>query len=390
LNGTSSYETYQQLRGGAALSLSELLPISVAVGTQPCSTFGLHPALPLLKTLYDAGDASILANVGPLVEPTSKEEFLGTGDERRLPPALFAHNTQVKATQSVHAQNNVAKGVLGRLVDVVSSQSPSYKARAYSVSGIAKMLEGEVTQSVLDKKLGVRRLENRDALAPLIDNMTRYRSQSIFAETFAATLHEALASSEHLGAELEPLSLATTFPSESLAQQLEQTARVIKARAALGEERQVFFVSLGGFDTHASELESVAEKFAIVNEALTAFVDEMKAQGVWEQVALLEASDFGRTLGSNGAGTDHAWGGHYFLLGGGIDGARILGKYPSRLDETAEENIGRNHRMLPTTSWEMVWHGLCEWFGADVAQISSEILPNLDNFPVEGRLRLFS
>ena len=117
------------------------------------------------------------------------------------------------------------------------------QARAYSVSGIAKMLEGEVTQSVLDKKLGVRRLENRDALAPLIDNMTRYRSQSIFAETFAATLHEALASSEHLGAELEPLSLATTFPSESLAQQLEQTARVIKARAALGKEQRLTQIS---------------------------------------------------------------------------------------------------------------------------------------------------
>eukprot|EP00966_Prymnesium_polylepis_P309579 7153123-Prymnesium_polylepis.1 len=95
----------------------------------------------------------------------------------------------------------------------------------------------------------------------------------------------------------------------------------------------------------------------------------MRALGVWGDVAVLTASDFGRTLGSNGAGTDHAWGGHYWLAGGSVAGGQVLGTYPAALDESSEVNIGRNHRMLPTTPWEAVWHGLGQWFGAGEAAL---------------------
>jgi len=105
----------------------------------------------------------------------------------------------------------------------------------------------------------------------------------------------------------------------------------------------------------------------------------MRALGVWGDVAVLTASDFGRTLGSNGAGTDHAWGGHYWLAGGSVAGGQVLGTYPAALDESSEVNIGRNHRMLPTTPWEAVWHGLGQWFGAGEAALRA-VVPNAANF----------
>mmetsp|Transcript_84204 Transcript_84204/g.168087 ORF Transcript_84204/g.168087 Transcript_84204/m.168087 type:complete len:120 (-) Transcript_84204:508-867(-) len=112
----------------------------------------------------------------------------------------------------------------------------------------------------------------------------------------------------------------------------------------------------------------------------------MEAQGVWDQVAVLTASDFGRTLGSNGAGTDHAWAGNYMLLGGDVKGGQMLGEFPTNLDADSEVNIGRNGRLLPTTPWEAPWQGLAEWFGVPESQMAG-VLPNAANFPTE---RLFS
>jgi len=300
----------------------------------------------------------------------------------RVPRSLFAHNTQVRETQAVHALENNQDGVLGRLMDALAAQPQPYTSGAYSVAGIAKILEGDsVSQNILDRQTGVVRFENRDALASALANMTALKSEAVFAEHYAHILGDALSSTEALGDVLDNVSLTAPFAGHSLAQQLEQVARVVKARGQIGEERQTFFVSLGGFDTHASEHETVTEKFGEVNEALSSFVQEMKAEGVWDQVAVLTASDFGRTIGSNGAGTDHAWGGHYLAMGGSINGGRMFGRFPESLDPTSAVNIGRNHRILPTTPWEGIWSGLAEWFGATAAQISDIVLPNAKHFP---------
>ena len=150
-------------------------------------------------------------------------------------------------------------------------------------------------------------------------------------------------------------------PTDALAHSLthphtkSQVARVIKAHETIGEERQIFYVELGGFDSHASEQTQVQWKFGEIDAALAAFTEEMKAQGRWDETVVLTASDFGRTLGSNGAGTDHAWGGNYLLLGGALNGSQMLGKYPDSLNESSSVNIGRKHRILPTTPWEAVW-----------------------------------
>ena len=126
-------------------------------------------------------------------------------------------------------------------------------------------------------------------------------------------------------------------------------------------------------------------KLEQINVALEAFSSEMKALGVWDDVAVLTASDFARTLDSNGAGTDHAWGGNYMLLGGGVAGGTIHGKFPTSLLASSDVHVGRG-RLLPTTSWEAVWHGLAEWFGVPYEQLVS-VLPNSNNFPPEALFR---
>ena len=155
---------------------------------------------------------------------------------------------------------------------------------------------------------------------------------------------------------------------------------MIKARHKLNAERDTFYVEQNGFDTHNDEGDVVETKLAEVDDALMAFVQEMKNQGVWNKVLVLEASEFGRTLKTNGQGTDHAWGGNYFMLGGKVKGRRIHGQYPHDLTDDGPFSVKSSGRLLPTTSWEAIWHGVAEWFGVTPEEMDA-VLPNKQNFP---------
>jgi uncharacterized protein (DUF1501 family) len=148
--------------------------------------------------------------------------------------------------------------------------------------------------------------------------------------------------------------------------------------------REVFYVSEHGFDSHFVAMKpgtTVYSRLQSVDNAVRRLEEEMKAEGIWDDVVVVSASDFGRKLVSNGGGTDHAWGGHYFIAGGSVKGGQILGQYPSRLDETSELNIfNSGGRFIPSTSWEAVWHPIADWFSVDPKWMD-EVLPNLANFP---------
>lgn len=378
-SATALDQQYTDIRGDVALSKSQLNSIAVATGTQPCSTFGVHKKLQVLKSLYDDGDATFIANVGPLVEPLSKDEY--EAKTKLRPPQLFAHNTQQRAVKSTHPQDIYAKGVLGRLVEALSTQASGYRAGIYSTAGSTKMVEGSTTPvDIVDPNSGVRRFEQLDGLGSDLDLLLAHESTSVFGETHLAAIRDALHRTEGLGAALEEGgTLLTQWPDGGLSKQLKQVATVMAARTELSAERDAFYVELGGFDSHNDVAETIDEKFAEMDEALSAFVAELKAQGVWDSVALLSVSDFGRTLTSNGRGTDHAWGGNNFLVGGGLAGGKILGEYPSDITEDSPLNIGRG-RLIPTTSWEGVWYGLAQWLGVEEARLAS-VLPNLPNFP---------
>lgn len=214
---------YTTTRAHHAISKSQLLQISAGGGgggTQPCTKFGLHPQLTSLKAAYDAGDAAFIANIGTLVEPITKADFRCKKPPcKQLPPALFAHNTQVRVSppphtppwcllqptpphrllvwpglcgsppaqttraQNVHAQNSNAKGIIGRLVDALTSQSSPYRARKYSLNGLAKILEGATVPDVLGRD-GVDTLEAHAELGSYLTQMGEVHSHSLFAETF--------------------------------------------------------------------------------------------------------------------------------------------------------------------------------------------------------------
>merc|ERR1712146_114983 len=118
---------------------------------------------------------------------------------------------------------------------------------------------------------------------------------------------------------------------------------------------------MGGFDAHSMVESQMETSLAHVDEALASFAAEMKAQGLWDQVTIMQTSEFGRTLTSNGDGTDHAWGGNYFVAGGAVRGGQILGSFPSDLTDDGPLSLGQG-RLIPTTPWEGVWNAIGAWF----------------------------
>ena len=155
---------------------------------------------------------------------------------------------------------------------------------------------------------------------------------------------------------------------------------MIKAnQQSFRNEREAFYVSLGGFDVHADAMDKMHELMGWADSALESFEQEMKLQGLWDNVTIVQASEFGRTITSNGDGSDHAWGGNYWLAGGAVRGGQILGKYPTDLSNKGANNIGRG-RFLPTTSWEHIWNAVGEWFGVPESDMDG-VLPRRSNFP---------
>jgi uncharacterized protein (DUF1501 family) len=153
----------------------------------------------------------------------------------------------------------------------------------------------------------------------------------------------------------------------------------MKSRNGLEAKRDVFYTQHGGYDTHSDNGPTLTALLKEVDDAIGCFAVEMKSQGIWNNVTIASASEFGRTLTSNGLGTDHAWGANHFIAGGSVKGGRIHGQYPNDLTEAGILNVGRG-RLIPTTPWEGMWAGLAQWFGVTSQKIASSVLPNIGNF----------
>lgn len=401
------YEEYASIRGNdpenyMALQHSQLLPIELGTTAthqtpltpQPCKTFGLHPDLKHLKTLFDARDLAVLANVGPLVMPATKEDWdnRNKGGAKAFPVGVGGHNTMQKDTMTVHSKYRDAKGVLGRIAkvltadegDATAENAKGMKSQLYSLDGYAPMLDGSKLVPTIIGKDGLQRFHRYTNVADELKELAEFETESVYGETIAQLLQEALHSTETLGGFLNNATLGsgTRFPDSRLARQLEEVAKVIQLnKQTFNTERSAFYTATGGFDTHATV--DISALMTNLDDALEAFTHEMKGQGLWNDVTVVVASEFGRTLSSNAQGADHGWGGNYFVLGGDVNGKQMLGKYPSRLAEFESElNLGRGI-FLPTTPWEAVWSPIAQWLGVEDEQQLDEILPNKKHFPPE-------
>lgn len=383
---SDKFAEYHTARGEIALEKRTLLPITAQVrsrnSTQVCSRFGLHPGMTTVRRMYDAGDALWIANAGALDEPITKAEY--DAKLKRTPAQLFAHNTQTRFTQNLDARTSArGDGVLGRALDALSRAG--MVTGSYSIAGAGAIALEPVDSIPFDvfNAAGVTTISEFHAhLIPAIKNLTSRASASPFANTWSSLVGTTLNRTDELSQALASVSLEQPFAASgtSLGLQLKQVALLMKAnQQTFHNEREAYYVSLGGFDVHADAIGKMELLMSSVDDALASFEAEMQLQGLWNNVTIVQASEFGRTITSNGDGSDHAWGGNYWIAGGAVRGGQILGDFPADLSEDSDLNLGRG-RLIPTTSWEHIWSAIGEWFGVSNEGMSS-VLPRRANFP---------
>ena len=306
------YAEYRTVRGDVKLDPSDLLEFNTTMGTvQPCSTFGVHKSLDMVHELYQQGDAAFVANIGSLIEPIDRVSYYD--GSKQIPAQIFAHNMGQKAAQNLHPQVGSSKGVLGRMLDQLSAQPEGYQGGAYSIAGNAKITDGEKhAPDIISPSNGAVRFWGDLAgtgynpeLTPTIRRLLAPQSSSIFGETIAALHEAALDRSSLLADALDTVKLSETFGDTQVEQQFEQVAKLINVSSRLDTERGVYFVKIGSFDTHSDVGLILEEKLGQINSALRSFTKEMKAQRWWDHVTIFSISEFGRTITSNGLGTDH-------------------------------------------------------------------------------------
>ena len=413
---------------GSPARLGGVLPIvPTTARTAPgggTQTFALHPLMGSLQTMFNTDKRlAIISNVGPLVEPLTKETY-NNGKGRR-PTMLFSHNDQSNTWMSFKPEGATV-GWGGRLGDLMMSQNSRSIFTSISTAGNAVWLTGQSVRQYQVSPNGAIRmgaigngriLGSLELTAAMQQVVSATRGGHVFEADLAAVAARSIDAETRLRTTLKapsdplfgtpatdynpsndpkllydnPLTGAKSF--SGVAQQLQMVARMIDASSAagVGAKRQVFFVGLGGFDTHDGENSSHADLMARLAHAMRYFDTTLAAMGAQNKVTTFTASDFGRTFTSNGDGTDHGWGGHHFVMGGAVKGGDIYGKVPVLGAKNANNNdfdsspnqIG-NGSLLPDTSVDQLGATLARWFGVSDTDALT-VFPNLANFDASVR-----
>ena len=381
----TSYATYAGVRGALAWALAELTPLAPIAPLPGGKQAALPAALAPLAALFDAGQCAIVANVGPLIVPTDRTSF--NAKSVPLPPKLFSHNDQQSVWQA-SVPEGARYGWGGRIGDLLVSQNANQLFTSNSLTGNAVFLSGQTVQpfqidpaqgSIAFGALNAGSLYGSAAGANALHaTLTRSRTH-LFENDLRNVNQRSIDSNTALAAALATApTLATVFPANNiLATQLAMVAKIVSISAELGAKRQVFMVSLGGFDTHSDQDTTHPGLLMQLADAIDAFQKAMAELNAAQKVTLFTASDFGRTLTVNGDGTDHGWGGHHFVVGGAVKGKRIVGSYPE-LASNGPTDAG-NGRLIPTTSVEQYAATVASWMGVSATDIPL-ILPNVVNF----------
>jgi uncharacterized protein (DUF1501 family) len=427
----ASYAAYQTIRGttgsvtanGIALAQADLAPmlLNPTLAGVPVSAIGqtglqyaLHPSMTGLRDLFNTGKAAVLLNTGPLVKPISKVQYQGSDRTNfPVPPKLFSHNDQQSIWQSSSPEGSTV-GWGGNLGDLAMSSNANSLFTCISVTGNAVFLSGDQALSYQVGTGGAVRISSVGATASpygltsvgvAMQNLTTGIGRSHLLENeYNRVTRRAVDAEQAI-----TTAIASTAPTGNtyaapysgfandnpLAVQLRMVARLIAARTTLNNKRQVFMVSLGGFDSHDNLLSDHVRNMGRVSSAMKSFHDAMTSLGVADKVTSFTATDFGRTLSSNGDGSDHGWGSHQIIMGDAVNGQAFYGYAPpvsvgghsngdSAAVRAAPENqwhVGQG-RLLPTTSVDQYAATLAKWFGVQSNELtgSSSVLPFLDNF----------
>lgn len=379
------YSDYQSARQNLALSKASLAALP---GRTADHTFGLHPSLAPLVKLYEQQRLGFIANAGPLVVPTTAAQAKANSVD--LPPFLLSHSDQVSIQQGWTVGDD-SSGWAGRGLELLPTDL-RHPLNAVTMSSYRTLVLGKRSTVSFLASNGSRYWGPADlatpntAAAQSINRMAQWQFanhyEAEFARTFGAAVEDSTRFTQAL---LEAQEPAGDFGTSYLAENLRALAKAMPVLKARGLRRQVFLVTWGNFDTHTNQRGSDANtqdaQLAVMAKALTAFDDANKASGMDMNVVTLMMSDFGRTVRpGSGGGSEHAWGNHWFALGGPIRGGTVHGTFPSPvLGGVDDGDRNANGRHVPTTSTDQVGASVMQWMGLDPSAFH-EVFPNLANF----------
>jgi len=381
------YNEYATVRDNLALQKQQLLPISDTSGRQ----FGLHPQIPELANLYAQGKLAFLANTGSLLAPTTLAGF--ENNKQSLPTGLFSHSDQQKHWQtSIPQSRQQLTGWAGRMADAITD---TVNARTSVPMNIALdstniLQTGDTVVPYVVGTRGATQLSGYGGQSPwtrmltgVTDGMLDQPYEDLLAKTHAQRRRVSIDAAIQFNSATSGITIKTQFPGSALGAQLGLVAKAIAARSGLGQSRQIFFVTSSSWDDHSNLLPQHGRRLAQLSAALKAFSDATTELGVENDVTTFTISEFGRTLTSNGDGSDHGWGGNQIVMGGSVSGGQIYGEYPSSLALGNPLDTGRG-RLIPTTSVDEYSAELATWFGVSNNASLERILPNIRNFYASG------
>ncbi len=379
----SGYTSYQQARPSLALPAANLLSIDPAGYTG--NPLGLHPSLAAIQPLFNQQRVALMANVGTLVAPITRAQWNSGRPTVAVPLQLFSHSDQQGAWQTGLPDRASQTGWQGRMGDLLAStyNPGSGVSIAMSVAGNNLMQAGNSTiqyQLTTDGAVRVAALSGLYGSGTGATAVRRLMSESrahLLESELNRISNRAIATEAVVGNAISGVAAGATFPQTGLGRQLQMVARMIAARGALGQRRQMFFVQQGGYDFHDNLLTDQGARLRELGDAMAAFYQATTALGVANQVTTFTASDFGRALQHNGRGSDHGWGGHHFVMGGAVQGNRVYGQFPT-VALNGPEDSGRG-ALIPTTSVDEYTATLARWFGVSLANLPL-VLPNIGRF----------
>ena len=375
------YKQYSSIRGSLALSGADLTSkVYAKTGGAP---YAFHADLPEIASLFANGELAVAANVGTLVSPLTRAQY--QSQSVTVPRNLFSHLDQQNEWQTSDLTSTSPTGWAGRAADLLSKQNSSKFPTFLSVAGSVLMGQGADTQQVVLSPGGSLDLPGFSTATSSVtrkkalENLLTFDNGLKMAQAANGIVSNSLEDANALTSALAKANVSTVFPKTGLGAQLQQVAKIIQVRDSLGMRRQVFFCSLGGFDTHDMELPTHKQLYPQLSQALAAFNSSMQELGAQNDVTTFTESDFSRTFQPTSSdGSDHAWGSHHLVMGGAVKGGDIYGKLPEFVLGGPDDADTRG-RWIPSTAMDQYGATLCSWLGVPDSDLAA-VFPNFANF----------
>ncbi len=377
------YDAYAAMRSDLALDRNDVLPLNY-LGPDS-RQMAVHPGMAEIRDLFDSGDLAFISNIGSLAEPTDRASYdAGTV---RLPLGLFSHADQIAQWQTSVPDARIATGVGGRMADVLQPTLPTSPiSMNITLSGTNVFQTGATVSSyAVDSADGARQVagyetddDGSDVFTTAMNTMLAADYDDPFRRTYAASLRSSIDAAQLVEDALASAqTFSTSFSASGLSQALEQIARIISVSDQLNAPKQTFFITFGGWDHHDDVIPQQEAMLPIVSKGFAEFHSALTELGVLDRVTTFTISDFGRTLTSNGRGSDHGWGGNSLVMGGAVNGGDVYGAYPE-IDPGNPLDVGRG-RFIPTTSVDELYAELAMWYGVGAGDLGF-VLPNIGRF----------